>query len=122
MLLTFEADEASSMRSEPLSEMERNRSIELDSATAPKYEVSDSESQVCWQKDDTEPLSNNGLNIQNDGNVRNGTIQSTELSDTRPFICGNLDEAVSFKTDSQGDFPVTLKIQTNYLYITIYRS
>lgn len=103
---------ASSTRCKPLSEMERNRSIELDSPNVPTYEISDSESQVCWYgKDDSEPLSNSGLNIQRDGNVRKLTVEPSELSDTGPFICGSLDDAVSFKMDSQGDFPETPKLK-----------
>ncbi|MCJ8732805.1 hypothetical protein PDJAM_G00215510 [Pangasius djambal] len=100
--VTFNVDiKASSTRFKPLAEMERTRSIELDSPTVPKYEISDSESQVCWYKDGTEILSNSGLNIQSDGNVTKLTVQSPELSDTGHFICGSPDDAVSFKKDSQ---------------------
>ncbi|XP_053483415.1 obscurin isoform X4 [Ictalurus furcatus] len=100
--VTFIVDiEASSTRFKPLSEMERNRSVELDSPTVPKYEISDSESQVCWYKDGTELFSNRGLNIQTEGNVRKLIAESTELSDTGHFICGSPDDAVSFKMDSQ---------------------
>ncbi|XP_053483414.1 obscurin-like protein 1 isoform X3 [Ictalurus furcatus] len=105
--VTFIVDiEASSTRFKPLSEMERNRSVELDSPTVPKYEISDSESQVCWYKDGTELFSNRGLNIQTEGNVRKLIAESTELSDTGHFICGSPDDAVSFKMDSQAP-PVT---------------
>lgn len=93
------------MTFKPLSE--GNRSTELGSPTVSNYEISDSESRVCWYKDDTELLSDSGLNIQRD------TIQSTELSDTGHFICGSPDDPVSFKMDSQGDFTANLKIQTN---------
>ncbi|XP_017325481.2 obscurin isoform X8 [Ictalurus punctatus] len=100
--VTFIVDiEASSTRFKPLSEMERNRSVELDSPTVPKYEISDSESQVCWYTDGTELFSNRGLNIQTEGNVRKLIVESTELSDTGHFICGSPDDAVSFKMDSQ---------------------
>ncbi|XP_026768347.3 obscurin-like protein 1 isoform X8 [Pangasianodon hypophthalmus] len=100
--VTFNVDiKASSTRFKPLAEMERNRSIELDSPTVPKYEISDSESQVCWYNDGTELLSDSGLNTQRDGNVRKLTVQSTELSDTGHFICGSPDDAVSFKMASQ---------------------
>ncbi|KAF4087196.1 hypothetical protein AMELA_G00092870 [Ameiurus melas] len=100
--VTFIVDvKASSTRFKPLSEMERNRSVELDSPTVPKYEISDSESQVCWYKDGTELFSNRGLNIQTEGNVRKFIVESTELSDTGHFICGSPDDAVSFKMDSQ---------------------
>lgn len=97
------------MRFKPFSETERNRSIESDSQNDKKYEISDYESQVCWYEGVSQPLSNSGLNIQRDGNVRKLNVESTELSETGPFICGSLDDAVSFKMDSQGDFPSSLK-------------
>lgn len=83
--------------------MERNRAIESDLPNDQKYEISDSERQVCWYEGDSEPLSSSGLDIQRDGNVRKLTVESAELTGTGPFICGSLDDAVSLKTDSQGD-------------------
>lgn len=98
---------AAPMTFKPLSEMERNRSIGFDSPTVPKYEISDSESQVCWYNDDTELVSDGELNIQRDTN------QSTKISDTGDSVFGSPDDPVSFKMESQGDFPANLKIQTN---------
>ncbi|KAF7709746.1 hypothetical protein HF521_016596 [Silurus meridionalis] len=100
--VAFNVDiKASSTKLKPLSEMEKNRSAELDSPTVPKYEISDSKSQVCWYRDDTELLSNIGLDTQRDENVRKLTVQSTEPSYTGHFICGSPDDAVSFEMDSQ---------------------
>ncbi|XP_060732886.1 obscurin isoform X5 [Tachysurus vachellii] len=100
--VTFTVDiEAASTSFKPLSEMERNRSGELDSPSISEHKISDSENQVCWYKDGTELHINSGSNIQRDENVMKLPFQSTELSDTGHFICGSPDDAVPFKIDSQ---------------------
>ncbi|XP_058247679.1 obscurin-like protein 1 isoform X1 [Hemibagrus wyckioides] len=100
--VTFNVDiEATSTRLKLLSEMERNRSDELDSPSVSEHESSDSESQVCWYKDGTELISNSGSSIQRDENVMKVPVQSTVLSDTGHFICGSPDDAVPFTMDSQ---------------------
>ncbi|XP_047670567.1 obscurin isoform X9 [Tachysurus fulvidraco] len=100
--VTFTVDiEATSTSFKPLSEMERNRSGELDSPSISEHKISDSENQVCWYKDGTELHINSGINIQRDENVMKLPFQSTELSDTGHFICGSPDDAVPFKIDSQ---------------------
>lgn len=101
------------MEFKPLSGMERNHSMsmESDSSADPKYEIAESESQASCYKDDTEKLPNSGLDTQRGASVRNLTNQTTALSDTRQFICHSPDDAVSFSMESEGNFPVTITIK-----------
>ncbi|TSL54341.1 Obscurin [Bagarius yarrelli] len=98
--VTFNVDIEATSTSKPLSEMETNRPLELDSPNDSEYEFFDSKSQVLLNKDDKQPLSKSESNIPSDDNVKKSTVQSTERSDTRQFISDSPDDIVS-KMDSQ---------------------
>uniref|UniRef100_A0A4W4H470 Ig-like domain-containing protein n=1 Tax=Electrophorus electricus TaxID=8005 RepID=A0A4W4H470_ELEEL len=83
------------------------QSAELSDIGSPivlKCEISDPAAQVCWYKNGTELSPKKELNIQSDGNLRKLILPSAKLSDTGHYMCGNQDDAISFKVDVQGDF------------------
>ncbi|XP_026861476.2 obscurin-like protein 1 isoform X4 [Electrophorus electricus] len=89
------------LRFKQLSEVEKNQSVEVGSPIVLKCEISDPAAQVCWYKNGTELSPKKELNIQSDGNLRKLILPSAKLSDTGHYMCGNQDDAISFKVDVQ---------------------
>lgn len=104
---------APSLKFIPISEVEKNKSTEVDSPIVLKCELSDASAEVLWCKDGRELAPNPGLNFQSDGNMRKLTVQSAKLSDTGNYTCHVPGDTVSFNVDVQGDFHNTTT-QINY--------
>ncbi|XP_016305526.1 obscurin-like protein 1 [Sinocyclocheilus anshuiensis] len=92
---------APSLKFMPISEVEKNKSTEVDSPNVLKCDLSDATTEVLWCKDGRELVPNPGLNFQTDGNMRKLTVQSAELSDTGNNTCHAPGDTVSFKVDVQ---------------------
>ncbi|XP_058642743.1 obscurin-like protein 1 isoform X12 [Onychostoma macrolepis] len=92
---------APSLKFIPISEVEKNKSTEVDSPNVLKCDLSDATTEVLWCKDGRELAPNPGLNFQTDGNMRKLTVQSAELSDTGNNTCHAPGDTVSFKVDAQ---------------------
>ncbi|KTG43782.1 hypothetical protein cypCar_00009181 [Cyprinus carpio] len=92
---------APSLKSIPVSEVEKNKSTEVDSSNVLKCDLSDGTTEVLWCKDGRELVPNPGLNFQTDGNMRKLTVQSAELSDIGNNTCHAPGDTVSFKVDVQ---------------------
>ncbi|XP_016150058.1 obscurin-like protein 1 isoform X1 [Sinocyclocheilus grahami] len=92
---------APSLKFMPISEVEKNKSTEVDSPNVLKCDLSDATTEVLWCKDGRELAPNPGLNFQTDGNMRKLTVQSAELSDTGNNTCHAPGDTVSFKVDVQ---------------------
>ncbi|XP_077072046.1 obscurin isoform X19 [Siphateles boraxobius] len=106
-LIIFHVEiKAPSLKFIPISEVEKNKSTEVDSAIILKCELSDATAQVLWCKDGKELALNPGLNFQTDGNMRKLTVQSAKLSDTGNYTCHVPGDTVSFMVDVQAP-PVT---------------
>ncbi|XDV30097.1 hypothetical protein PO909_033087 [Leuciscus waleckii] len=101
-LITFHVEiQAPSLKFIPISEVEKNKSTEVDSPIVLKCELSDATAQVLWCKDGKELALNPGLNFQTDGNMRKLTVQSAKLSDTGNYTCHVPGDTVSFMVDVQ---------------------
>ncbi|XP_077072045.1 obscurin isoform X18 [Siphateles boraxobius] len=101
-LIIFHVEiKAPSLKFIPISEVEKNKSTEVDSAIILKCELSDATAQVLWCKDGKELALNPGLNFQTDGNMRKLTVQSAKLSDTGNYTCHVPGDTVSFMVDVQ---------------------
>ncbi|XP_059356451.1 obscurin-like protein 1 isoform X6 [Carassius carassius] len=92
---------APSLKFIPISEVEKNKSTEVDSPNVLKCDLSDVTTEVLWCKDGRELAPNPGLNFQTDGNMRKLTFQSAEMSDTGNNTCHASGDTVSFKVDIQ---------------------
>ncbi|KAK9969103.1 hypothetical protein ABG768_027305 [Culter alburnus] len=100
--ITFHVEiKAPSLKFIPISEVEKNKSTEVDSPIVLKCELSDASAQVLWCKDGRELAPNPGLNFQSDGNMRKLTVQSAKLSDTGNYTCHVPGDTVSFNVDVQ---------------------
>uniref|UniRef100_A0A8C5H6J5 Obscurin like cytoskeletal adaptor 1b n=1 Tax=Gouania willdenowi TaxID=441366 RepID=A0A8C5H6J5_GOUWI len=82
----------------------RTKSIEAGCPLVLQCVVSPSEAEVAWYKDEILLISNSGLEIQSDGDVRKLVIQSTELHHSGVYRCTTQDDAVEFQVDIKGDF------------------
>ncbi|XP_026127142.1 obscurin-like protein 1 isoform X17 [Carassius auratus] len=94
-------DQAPSLKFIPISEVEKNKSTDVDSPNVLKCDLSDVTTEVLWCKDGRELAPNPGLNFQTDGNMRKLTFQSAEMSDTGNNTCHASGDTVSFKVDIQ---------------------
>ncbi|XP_026127139.1 obscurin-like protein 1 isoform X14 [Carassius auratus] len=92
---------APSLKFIPISEVEKNKSTDVDSPNVLKCDLSDVTTEVLWCKDGRELAPNPGLNFQTDGNMRKLTFQSAEMSDTGNNTCHASGDTVSFKVDIQ---------------------
>ncbi|XP_043104254.1 obscurin-like protein 1 isoform X4 [Puntigrus tetrazona] len=90
---------APSLKFIPISEVEKNKSTEVDSPNVLKCDLSDATIEVLWCKDGKELAANHGLNFQTDENMGKLTVQSAELSDTGNNTCHAPGDTVSFKVD-----------------------
>ncbi|XP_073769152.1 obscurin-like protein 1 isoform X39 [Danio rerio] len=105
--ITFHVEiKAPSLKFIPISEVEKNKSTEVDSPIVLKCELSDATSEVLWCKDGRELAPNPELNFQKDENTRKIKVESAKLSDTGNYTCHVQGDTVSFKVDDQAP-PVT---------------
>nr|XP_021334755.1 obscurin-like protein 1 isoform X8 [Danio rerio] len=100
--ITFHVEiKAPSLKFIPISEVEKNKSTEVDSPIVLKCELSDATSEVLWCKDGRELAPNPELNFQKDENTRKIKVESAKLSDTGNYTCHVQGDTVSFKVDDQ---------------------
>ncbi|KAJ4932905.1 hypothetical protein JOQ06_029743 [Pogonophryne albipinna] len=84
----------------------RTRSIEAGCPIVLQCVVSDPEAHVCWYKDETQLISNSGLEIQSEGNTRTLVVQSAELSNSGVYRCTTKDDTMEFQVEIKA-IPVT---------------
>ncbi|XP_034077357.1 obscurin isoform X10 [Gymnodraco acuticeps] len=77
----------------------RTRSIEAGCPIVLQCVVSDPEAHVCWYKDETQLISNSGLEIQSEGNTRTLVVQSAELSNSGVYRCTTKDDTMEFQVE-----------------------
>lgn len=95
--------------------MERNKSVEIGTPIVLQCELSDPLAQVCWSKDEMKLFPKTGLDIQSEANVKRLVIHSAELSDSGLYCCSLADDAMTFKVDVQGDFPLYASLFNSFL-------
>ncbi|KAK1789084.1 hypothetical protein P4O66_015031 [Electrophorus voltai] len=97
----------------PLSEMDRNKFVEVGNPIVLYCELSNPEAQVRWYKNGVELHSVEGLHIQSEGTMRRIVIQSAEFSHSGIYSCDAIDDVIRFNVEVEAppvrftEFPET---------------
>ncbi|XP_036397353.1 obscurin isoform X5 [Megalops cyprinoides] len=83
----------------PLSEMDRNKFVEVGNPIVLYCELSDPAVPVHWYKNGVELHTVEGLNIQSEGNMRRIVIQSAEFSHSGVYSCDAIDDVIRFNVE-----------------------
>ncbi|XP_051566120.1 obscurin-like protein 1 [Myxocyprinus asiaticus] len=90
----------------PLSEMDRNKFVEVGNPIVLYCELSDPEAPVRWYKNGVELHSMEGLHIQSVGTMRRIVIQSADFSHSGVYSCDAIDDVIRFNVEVEAP-PVT---------------
>ncbi|XP_039525086.1 obscurin-like protein 1 [Pimephales promelas] len=90
----------------PLSEMDRNKFVEVGNPIVLYCELSDPEAPVRWYKNGVELNSMEGLHIQSEGTMRRIVIQSADFSHSGVYSCDAIDDVIRFNVEVEAP-PVT---------------
>ncbi|XP_071377482.1 obscurin-like protein 1 [Centroberyx affinis] len=90
----------------PLSEMDRNKFIEVGNPIVLYCELSDPAAPVHWYKNGVELQTVEGLHIQSEGTMRRIVIQSAEFSHSGVYCCDAIDDVIRFNVEVEAP-PVT---------------
>ncbi|KAJ8403432.1 hypothetical protein AAFF_G00352040 [Aldrovandia affinis] len=82
-----------------LSEMDRNKFVEVGNPIVLYCELSDPATPVHWYKNGVELHTVEGLNIQSEGNMRRIVIQSAEFSHSGVYSCDAIDDVIRFNVE-----------------------
>ncbi|XP_077072039.1 obscurin isoform X13 [Siphateles boraxobius] len=83
----------------PLSEMDRNKFVEVGNPIVLYCELSDPEAPVRWYKNGVELKSMEGLHIQSEGTMRRIVIQSADFSHSGVYSCDAIDDVIRFNVE-----------------------
>ncbi|XP_070978841.1 obscurin isoform X22 [Oncorhynchus clarkii lewisi] len=83
----------------PLSEMDRNKFVELGNPIVLYCELSDPAVPVHWYKNGVEVHTVEGLHIQSEGTMRRIVIQSSEFSHSGVYCCDAIDDVIRFNVE-----------------------
>ncbi|KAL7865382.1 hypothetical protein SRHO_G00106290 [Serrasalmus rhombeus] len=100
----------------PLSEMDRNKFVEVGNPIVLYCELSDPEAQVRWYKNGIELHSVEGLHIQSEGTMRRIVIQSAEFSHSGVYTCDAIDDIIRFNVEVEAPpvrFTVPPEVERN---------
>ncbi|XP_028446805.1 obscurin isoform X12 [Perca flavescens] len=105
--ITFSVDiKAPPVKFSAMPEEMRTKSIEAGGTIVLQCVVSDPEAQVCWYKDEMQLISNSGLEINSEGNIRTLVVQSAELCHSGVYRCTTQDDTMEFQVEIKA-IPVT---------------
>ncbi|XP_029936956.1 obscurin-like protein 1 [Myripristis murdjan] len=90
----------------PLSEMDRNKFVEVGNPIVLYCELSDPAAPVHWYKNGVEIQTMEGLHIQSEGTMRRIVIQSAEFSHSGVYCCDAIDDVIRFNVEVEAP-PVT---------------
>ncbi|XP_058642747.1 obscurin-like protein 1 isoform X16 [Onychostoma macrolepis] len=93
----------------PLSEMDRNKFVEVGNPIVLYCELSDPEAPVRWYKNGVELQSMEGLHIQSEGTMRRIVIQSADFSHSGVYSCDAIDDVIRFNVEVEAP-PVRFSI------------
>ncbi|XP_055361325.1 obscurin-like protein 1 isoform X17 [Betta splendens] len=91
----------------PLSEMDRNKFVEVGNPIVLYCELSDPTAPVHWYKNGMELQTMEGLHIQSEGTMRRIVIQSAEFSHSGVYCCDAIDDVIRFNVEVEAP-PVTI--------------
>ncbi|XP_056889221.1 obscurin-like isoform X3 [Takifugu flavidus] len=83
----------------PLSEMDRNKFVEIGNPIVLYCELSDPAAPVHWYKNGVELQTMEGLHIQSEGTMRRIVIQSAEFSHSGVYCCDAIDDVIRFNVE-----------------------
>ncbi|XP_044072892.1 obscurin isoform X3 [Siniperca chuatsi] len=83
----------------PLSEMDRNKFVEIGNPIVLYCELSDPAAPVHWYKNGMELQTMEGLHIQSEGTMRRIVIQSAEFSHSGVYCCDAIDDVIRFNVE-----------------------
>ncbi|KTG40031.1 hypothetical protein cypCar_00011141 [Cyprinus carpio] len=83
----------------PLSEMDRNKFVEVGNPIVLYCELSDPEAPVRWYKNGVELQTMEGLHIQSEGTMRRIVIQSADFSHSGVYSCDATDDVIRFNVE-----------------------
>ncbi|XP_056144843.1 obscurin-like protein 1 [Lampris incognitus] len=89
-----------------LSEMDRNKFVEVGNPIVLYCELSDPAAPVNWYKNGVELQTSEGLHIQSEGTMRRIVIQSAEFSHSGVYCCDAIDDVIRFNVEVEAP-PVT---------------
>nr|XP_033473864.1 obscurin-like protein 1 isoform X10 [Epinephelus lanceolatus] len=90
----------------PMSEMDRNKFVEVGIPIVLYCELSDPAAPVHWYKNGVELQTMEGLHIQSEGTMRRIVIQSAEFSHSGVYCCDAIDDVIRFNVEVEAP-PVT---------------
>ncbi|XP_053734187.1 obscurin-like protein 1 isoform X1 [Synchiropus splendidus] len=102
----------------PLSEMDRNKFVEIGNPIVLYCELSDPVAPVHWYKNGVELSTKEGLHIQSEGTMRRIVIQSAELSHSGVYCCDAIDDVIRFNVEVEAppvkifDIPENMRIKS----------
>ncbi|XP_070694816.1 obscurin-like protein 1 isoform X2 [Pempheris klunzingeri] len=82
-----------------LSEMDRNKFVEIGNPIVLYCELSDPAAPVHWYKNGVELQTMEGLQIQSEGTMRRIVIQSAEFSHSGVYCCDAIDDVIRFNVE-----------------------
>ncbi|XP_067371935.1 obscurin isoform X3 [Channa argus] len=88
----------------PMSEMDRNKFVEVGNPIVLYCELSDPTARVHWYKNGVELQTMEGLHIQSEGTMRRIVIQSAELSHSGVYCCDAIDDVIRFNVEVEAPF------------------
>lgn len=91
------------MKFSTIPEALRTRTIEAGCPIVLQCVVSDPEAHVYWHKDETQLISNSGLEIHSEGNTRTLVVHSAEVSHAGVYRCTTQDDTMEFQVEIKGD-------------------
>ncbi|XP_072768090.1 obscurin-like protein 1 [Nerophis lumbriciformis] len=83
----------------PMSEMDRNKFVEIGNPIVLYCELSDPVTPVNWYKNGAELQTTDGLHIQSEGTMRRIVIQSAEFSHSGVYCCDAIDDVIRFNVE-----------------------
>ncbi|XP_032368895.1 obscurin-like protein 1 isoform X11 [Etheostoma spectabile] len=83
----------------PMSEMDRNKFVEIGNPIVLYCELSDPAAPVHWYKNGVELQTMEGLHIQSEGTMRRIVIQSAEFSHSGVYCCDAIDDVIRFNVE-----------------------
>ncbi|KAM4558646.1 obscurin-like protein 1 isoform 7-T7 [Odontesthes bonariensis] len=94
----------------PLSEMDRNKFVEIGNPIVLYCELSDPVVPVHWYRNGVELQTVEGLHIQSEGTMRRIVIQSAEFSHSGVYCCDAIDDVIRFNVEVEASPtpPVTI--------------
>lgn len=103
-----------------LSEMDRNKFVEIGNPIVLYCELSDPAAPVHWYKNGVELQTVEGLHIQSEGTMRRIVIQSAEFSHSGVYCCDAIDDVIRFNVEVEGEWSEFHKMlvsitETNHL-------